>query len=81
MKKLVEFIDELFVKYEHDLLSSSTLLSMEIKINNFICFNYRNIKFKKYVRVEERKKDFGVFVNIDPEFEEELRKHYPEKLI
>lgn len=75
MKQLIDYIKHSVCKYKH-------MDDMEKDINMFIMNNYGKIKPDKYFSIicDER---YDCFYNavINPNFEEQLKIHYPERLI
>lgn len=77
MKKLYEYIHSMEPYYEADMRHGGL---MEQNVNKFIRQNYEKIKPGQYFYCDFDDFD-GLYMSVDPSFEEELKIHYPEKLI
>lgn len=81
MKRLLDFIYDVFSANANIKTPVETMSDIEDVINLFIELNYDKIEKKKYFFIDGCDNDGKLKVHIDDSFEEELKKHYPEKLI
>lgn len=83
MKKLQTHITVLLEYYNmyYNTLNPTVPHELESLFNEFIYKNYKNIRRHKYIKVflDDKTQNFKILIN--PEFEEEMKIHYPERLI
>lgn len=77
MKDFINFINRVQIVYAEELRNNSMKKRLEQIINNFIENKYSKIKKQKYVTIDIQNSQMLVI----SEFEDELKKHYPERLI
>jgi len=81
MKKIIDYINELYLFYYFDIIDQTTINKLEDSIDDFISLNYKKIERKKYVTFGYDCSNNTITTNICSSLKKELELHYPEKLI
>lgn len=83
MKYLMIHIKGIFEYYQHYFNHSRSIFGpiIEQEIQQYVDREFKKIKTKQYFFVNFNEKNQLFEYSVDPDFEEQMKTHYPEKLI